>query len=214
MHRLMLLGAVKQGFLEEVCVELSCDVAPEAADRFGFGLAFGAGRDRDIPRSRRLGAARDRAVDVQDQRAGTRHAGNRIGDAAHRSALMASRSGGGRCPCTRRKGSFRRCTRPRTMRTGAWQRRSHQCPAAAHPAGRHPRPVTPQNAAASSLIRAVFVPRQTSRFLRACARYRLSLLLRLPPSARPRPLSLRECRTADQVRRRLDSVCSPRRRQR
>src|SRR5689334_9870143 len=40
-HRLMLLGAVKQALSWEACVELSCDVALEAADGFGFGLAFG-----------------------------------------------------------------------------------------------------------------------------------------------------------------------------
>ena len=41
-HRLMLLGAVKQTLLWEACVELSCDVALEATDRFSLGLAFGA----------------------------------------------------------------------------------------------------------------------------------------------------------------------------
>ena len=41
-HRLMLLGVVKQGLLWEACVELSCDVALEAADGFGFGFAFAA----------------------------------------------------------------------------------------------------------------------------------------------------------------------------
>ena len=38
----MLLGVVKQALLWEACVELSCDVALEAADGFAFGLAFGA----------------------------------------------------------------------------------------------------------------------------------------------------------------------------
>ena len=38
----MLLGAVKQLLSWEAGVELSCDVALEAADGFGFGFAFGA----------------------------------------------------------------------------------------------------------------------------------------------------------------------------
>src|SRR4051812_29889868 len=41
-HRLMLLGVVKPVFARKACVELAGDVALEAADGFGFGLAFGA----------------------------------------------------------------------------------------------------------------------------------------------------------------------------
>src|ERR1700719_1103980 len=58
-HRLMLLGAVKQGFLGEVCVELSCDVALEAADRFGFGLAFGASALEVVAGGGVMGQTRD-----------------------------------------------------------------------------------------------------------------------------------------------------------
>ena len=39
---MMLLGAVKPVFPRETRVELARDVALEAADGFGFGLAFGA----------------------------------------------------------------------------------------------------------------------------------------------------------------------------
>src|SRR3954447_24252387 len=38
----MLLGVVKPVFARKACVELAGDVALEAADGFGFGLAFGA----------------------------------------------------------------------------------------------------------------------------------------------------------------------------
>src|SRR4051794_28943190 len=41
-HRLMLLGVVKPVFARKARVELAGDVALEAADGFGFGLAFGA----------------------------------------------------------------------------------------------------------------------------------------------------------------------------
>src|SRR4051812_49937664 len=41
-YRLMLLGVVKPVFARKACVELAGDVALEAADGFGFGLAFGA----------------------------------------------------------------------------------------------------------------------------------------------------------------------------
>src|SRR5258708_12499430 len=39
-HRLMLLGAVKQGLLWEVCVELPCDVPLKPSNPFAFGLPF------------------------------------------------------------------------------------------------------------------------------------------------------------------------------
>jgi hypothetical protein len=55
----MLLGAVKQGSLWEIGVELSCDVALEAADRFGFGFAFFASALKVVASGWVVGGARD-----------------------------------------------------------------------------------------------------------------------------------------------------------